>query len=138
MIYILERHRIECHLKGYESCPLWFFVSCFLKSDSHVPKKILFICFNENSLKMMKNAFNFILKALFVLKIFKFLTFWPCRRNGVIRKIRLIAKFLTPHSGKQTNTIHLLPNTSRSKKNQTLKFGQIIEYNNRNIYIFFF
>ena len=37
-------------------------------------KKILFICFNENPLKMMKNVFHFILKVLFVLKIFKFLS----------------------------------------------------------------
>ena len=34
--------------------------------------KICFICFNESSLKLMKNAFYFILKALFVLKIFRF------------------------------------------------------------------
>ena len=36
----------------------------FLKSDSHLPKKFIFICFNENHLKIMKNAFYFILKAL--------------------------------------------------------------------------
>ena len=33
-------------------------------------KKIIFICFNDSRLKVMKNAFCFILKALFVLKIF--------------------------------------------------------------------
>ena len=32
-----------------------------------------FICFNESPLKMMKSTFYFILKARFVLKIFKFL-----------------------------------------------------------------
>ena len=32
-----------------------------------------FICFNESSLKMMKNVFCFTMKALFVLKILKFL-----------------------------------------------------------------
>ena len=31
-----------------------------------------FICFNGSPSKMMENAFYFILKALFVLKIFKF------------------------------------------------------------------
>ena len=38
----------------------------------------------------MKNAFYFILKALFVLEIFKFLswTFGAGRKNGLIRKIR--------------------------------------------------
>ena len=45
-----------------------------LKSDSHLPKKFLFICIIESHLKMMKNAFYFILKALFVLKIFKYLS----------------------------------------------------------------
>ena len=32
------------------------------------------ICFIESPLKMMKNAFYFILKALFVLKLSKFLS----------------------------------------------------------------
>ena len=43
-----------------------------LKSDYHLPKKkkICFICFKDSPLKMMKNAFYFILKALLVLKIF--------------------------------------------------------------------
>ena len=43
-----------------------------LKSDPHLPKR--FLCLIENPLKMMKNAFYFILKALFVLKLFKFLS----------------------------------------------------------------
>ena len=42
-------------------------------SDSHLPK-IFFICFNDSSSKMMKNAFYFILKALFLLKMFRFLS----------------------------------------------------------------
>ena len=45
-----------------------------LKLDSHHPKKICIICLIENPLKMMKNGFYFILKALFLFKIFKFLT----------------------------------------------------------------
>ena len=43
-----------------------------LKSDSFVPKK--FVSFNENLLKVMKNAFHFTLNALFVLKILKILS----------------------------------------------------------------
>ena len=35
------------------------------------PKKVVFICFNEIPLKMMTNAFYFILKAYFVLEMFK-------------------------------------------------------------------
>ena len=37
-------------------------------------KEIFFICFNDSPSKMMNNAFYIILKALFVLKIFKFLS----------------------------------------------------------------
>ena len=48
-------------------------LSKHLKSDSHLPKKFV-ICLIESPLKMMKNAFYFNLKALFVLKIFKFLS----------------------------------------------------------------
>ena len=31
-------------------------------------------------------------------------------------------------------TIHILPNISRNNGNQTMKFGQLIEYNMRNIF----
>ena len=45
-----------------------------LKSDSHLPKIRFILCFNDSPSEMMKNAFYFILKAFFVLKIFKFLS----------------------------------------------------------------
>ena len=38
------------------------------------PSKIFFICFNDSPVKMMKNDFDLLLKVLFVLKIFKFLS----------------------------------------------------------------
>ena len=44
------------------------------KSDSHLWKKFFFNCFSESLLKMIKNLFYLILKALFVLKIFTFLS----------------------------------------------------------------
>ena len=65
----------------------------------------------------------------------KLLTFWSCRENGLIRKIRLISKFMTSQSGYQTSTMHILPNISRSKGNQSMKFGQVIEYSKRNIFL---
>ena len=37
-------------------------------------KKICFICFHESPLKMMENTFYFILKGLFLLTGFKFLS----------------------------------------------------------------
>ena len=42
---------------------------------------------------------------------------------------------MTSQPGWQTIAIHLLPNISRSKDNQTMKFGQLIEYNMRNIFV---
>ena len=38
-------------------------------------------------------------------------------------------------SAQQTILIHILPNISRSKGNQTLKFGQLIECNLGNIFL---
>ena len=38
---------------------------------------------------------------------------------------------MTSWPGYQTITIHILPNISRSKANQTIKFGQSIEYNKK-------
>ena len=42
---------------------------------------------------------------------------------------------MTSQSGKQTIAIHILPNMSRSKGNQTMKFGQLIEYKMRSIFL---
>ena len=42
-----------------------------------------------------------------------------------IRKIRLISKFMASRPGYQTITILILPNISRSKGNQKMKFGQL-------------
>ena len=84
---------------------------------------------------MLKNPY-FTLKALFVPKIFKFLP-WPFGHieKWLIRKIRLISKFMTSQPGKQTIAIHILSNISRSKSNRTMKFGQLIECNMRNIFL---
>ena len=42
---------------------------------------------------------------------------------------------MTSQPGKQTISIHILPYISRSKDNQTVKFGQLIEYNMRKIFL---
>ena len=41
--------------------------------------------------------------------------------------------YMTSQRGKQTIKIHILPNISRSKDNQTMKFDQLIKCNMRNI-----
>ena len=53
-----------------------------LKLDTHLPNKIDLFYFNESRLEMMKNAFYIILKALFIPKIFEFLSwlFWSCMK----------------------------------------------------------
>ena len=42
---------------------------------------------------------------------------------------------MTSQPGLQTIAIHILPNISQSKGNQTMKFGQLKEYNKRKIFI---
>ena len=83
----------------------------------------------------MINAFYFILKATFVPEIFMFLS----HLFGYVEKTdgleRLTSKFMTSQPGSQTFAIHILPNMSQSKSNQTMKFSQLIEYNNRNIFL---
>ena len=74
---------------------------------------------------MVKNPFYFNLKALFVLKIFKFLRF--AEEDKVYFKIYDFMTWLTI-------TIHILLNISRFKGEQVIKFSQIIEYNKRNVF----
>ena len=56
-------------------------------------------------------------------------------KNSLIRQKTLISKFMTSQRGKETIAIDILPNISRSKANQEIKFGQLIECNMRNIFL---
>ena len=42
---------------------------------------------------------------------------------------------MTSQPGQQTIEIYILPNISRNKGNQAVKFGQLIEHNMRNIFV---
>ena len=42
---------------------------------------------------------------------------------------------MSSQPGLQITTIHILPNISESKDNQTMKLGQLIEYNKRNNFL---
>ena len=85
---------------------------------------------------MMKNAFGFTLKALFVPKIFQiFLDFLVMYKSGLTRKIRFILKSIASQPKKQITAIHTLPKISISKANQNIKFGHLIECNMRNIFL---
>ena len=103
-----------------------------LRLDSHLPKNfcvMLFIsdekCFFFSSL----NLFSFSRYLSLCSNV------WSCRKNSLIRKIILTSKFLMQQPGLQTITMHILPNISESTGNQTMKFGQLIEYNKINIFL---
>ena len=53
---------------------------------------------------------------------------------SLIRKIKLILKYVTSEPRKQTVAIRILPNISRSKENKTMKFDQSMEHNMGNIF----
>ena len=84
----------------------------------------------------MRHSFYFLLKAHFVLEI---ITFLFCLsgyiESGLIRNLILISKFMTPQTGQQIITIHILPNISWSKGSQTMKFGQLTEHDMRNCFL---
>ena len=46
----------------------------------------------------------------------------------------LILKFMMLQPGKQTIATHILPNI-KSKGNQTMKFGHLMDYNMKNIFL---
>ena len=49
--------------------------------------------------------------------------------------IGLIPTFMSSQPRKQTITIHILPSITRNKGNQTVKFGQLIGYNMRIVFL---
>ena len=71
-------------------------------------------------------------------KLFSFSRYFNFGLDFLVMKkndlMRLISK-LMKQPGKQTLTTLILPNTLRSKSNQTMKFGKPKEYNLRNIFV---
>ena len=63
------------------------------------------------------------------------MTFLAIWKNGLIRKLRLVWKFMTLPAGKQAVTIHFLPNNWRSKSNQTVKLDQLTENKMKTIFL---
>ena len=70
--FSLKVKRMSWKRKIYEHWIIYLFFNILKVGLSH-SKKIYFNCFNKSTLKMMKNAFYFILKVIFVLKMLKFL-----------------------------------------------------------------
>ena len=76
-------------------------------------KEVCFICFNESSLKMIKNASYFILKALFIFEILKFLSqlFCSCGKTASFKKAKVNFKFYSVTTSDTNNE-----NTSQEVK----------------------
>ena len=55
-------------------------------------------------------------------------------KNLLDKKAKVKIKIYGVTKRQKIITIYMLPNISRSKGNQTIKFGQIIEYNMKNIF----
>ena len=53
----------------------------------------------------------------------------------MISELRLVSKLMTSQPGKQTITVQILRNISKSKNNQTMTFDQLIKFNMRNIFL---
>ena len=111
-------------------------MECFAKIVKGTRSGLRDVLTALTSLKMMEIAFHLILKTLSVIKISDFLSsiFGYVEKCLIILK-RSISKFMTSQPEKQTIAIHILPNISKSKDNQTMKFGQLIYHHIRNIFL---
>ena len=90
-----------------------------------------------NPFKIDEKCFSFYVKTLFVLKIFKFFSWLfvhGAKRLGKKDKVNFKFSDVTAWLTNNRDT-YILPNISRSKGNQTMKFGQLIECNVRNIFL---
>ena len=76
----------------------------------------------------MKTAFNFTLKALFILKIINFCPdFFVMSENGLIRNVNF--KIYDVTNWEKINYDTHIANISRSKHNQKIKYDELVEYN---------
>ena len=82
---------------------------------------------------------NFFISPFHLIVLKRHLNFCPdflfMQQNGLIRKLRFVSKLMTPQTVKKESTIHILPNTSRRKCNQTMELCQFIEYVMRNTFL---
>ena len=76
----------------------------------------------ENSLKMVKSAFHFMLNFLFLEILHSCFYLLFILKNVLIQGLRLISKFMMSQTGQKIFTIYILPYISKSKVNQEIKF----------------
>ena len=80
-----------------------------LKVGLLTSKKVFFICFNESTLKVMKNAH---IKSSFRTQKKKSR---KKEKKNLMRKLRLNLKFMTSQTGQQIIAIHIMLNISRTE-----------------------
>ena len=90
----------------------------------------------KDLLKMTKNAFYFTSKYLKIFKIINFL-FWLFGHvaKRFHQKDKVNFKFCDVTASSTKSVIHILLSILRKKGNQTMKFGQLIQYNMRNTFL---
>ena len=84
---------------------------------------------------LIKNAFYFRLKIIFVLEIFKLLSWlFGFVEKRLDKKAKVKFKIYDVTNWTAV-TMHILPSVSKSKGNQAMKFGQLIKYNLRIVFL---
>ena len=63
------------------------------------------------------------------------LIFWSYRKKRLDQKDNVNVRFHDVTAWLKATTIHLLPNISQIKGNQTMKFGYLIKNNQRNLFL---
>ena len=127
--------RQERKLKKNISCK-FFLHKIDREDDSDIELKVIsvlwsrtvtfhFLYFSDRPWKMMINVFYFILKVRFVFRIFTFLS-WIF---GYAEKRTWLGRFKTVLKA------NIFSSISVSKGNQTMKVGQLIESDKRNIFL---
>ena len=92
------------------------------KLPHEFPNNLKFFYFNKSPLNMTTNVFYFILKPIFIFKIFTFwLDFFGYVGNWLDKKFLKLSKFMISQTGSQTISINILPDISKSKGNQIRK-----------------
>ena len=89
----------------------------------------------ESPLKMIKMAFIHVNSPFPSLDIYIFVLTLFIWKKGLKRELWLISKFITSEAGQQIILIHVLPNILISKDNRIMKFGLLIKYSVRNIFL---
>ena len=123
-----DKAQIIKHKKGFsqaiEKTPSTLKI---LKADSHLPPQKLFYCLQWTPPKYDEKCLLFHRKSSFCSQnIYSFaLTFWRCRKSGLIREIIWISKFMTSQPGWKIIQCTYC-SICHKNFNKKMEFGQVI------------